>query len=524
VKTGNGFVIHASRVFDSGELWARVGPGCFSTCASLQNLTLQYFVVLRERGAIYYASGLAGAHGVGSYPNMRPIAIDSFNEDREVHAGVHQAVLGEIGFTMDTRVHGVRVAELGADFGTAHAADSLRGVGPLDASTAEEGGLWRAVGLERTGEGARGRGVEARATLETGRASGLIHALIEPTEDSRPTGLTFRVQDTRNLWAVVAGPGGCSVRLCEDGKWMTVAEDPTSLQPGREASLQVVDHGSEFTVGINGAMAFGRRFVDGRLREATGVGLWSSGAGESALIRDFEAHPREVSIPQALDQGPPWSAEGSRILVRDCFAGAQGELAGRVTTAGNKTWRHDLGEGRFEVTGDGAARVHASIGVPSPGRTIYTIDWDDPELADIDVEMTPPGTRRGENHRGRGGMVFWQDRLNYFMINLWLHDNLDTASISTFFCINGFDDLYDAIWTCTGPNRTKWGVPFRFRSVFDGDHFLVRIDGEPVLQRRLTDVYPRQRPMKITRIGLFTNWEWGTDTGTIFRDLVARGR
>jgi hypothetical protein len=60
--------------------------------------------------------------------------------------------------------------------------------------------------------------------------------------------------------------------------------------------------------------------------------------------------------------------------------------------------------------------------------------------------------------------------------------------------------------------------------VFDGDHFLVRIDGEPVLQRRLTDVYPRQRAMKITRIGLFTNWEWGTDTGTIFRDLVARGR
>lgn len=517
VKQGSGIVVHANRAFDNGELWARVGSGCASTCTSLQNLSICYFVVLRERGAVYYAASLPGAHGVGAYPTMRPVAVDPYNDETELHAGVHQAVLGEIGFTMDTRVRGVNVAELGLAFETAHVVDSLVGLGEL--SRADVGGAWNGSGWLRSEHGARAAGA-AFLIAHPGVVSSLVHAIVEPGTGA--AGLVFRGRDAANRWDILIDQRGCRLRICEDGVWTTVAEGEPGAAGGRPVSMQIVDHGTEFTVSIDGAMAFGKRFVDSRLNDATGVGLVATGGG--AIVRDFEAHPRDVTIPPALDIGSPWNGEGRTIRIRDDFSGPRAELSQHTTTMGDKRWRRDVGKGTFEVVGDGSARVVADIGVPSPERTIYTIDWDEPDFADIDIEMTPPGTQRGETHRGRGGVVFWQDRLNYFMINLWLHDNLETASISTFFSIRGFDDLYDAIWTCTGPNRTTWGVPFRLRSVFDGNHFLIRINGEPVLQRMLTDVYPKQAPLKINRVGLLANWEWGTDTGTVFRDLIVRGK
>lgn len=514
VSTGSGVVIHASKVFDNGELWARVGGGCASTCTSLQNLTSYFVVVLRERGAVYYAASLPHAHAMGAYPSMRPIALDTVNADAEVFAGIHQAVLGEIGFTMDSRVHGVSVAELGPGFDTTHAADVLVGEGELGA--ARRGGRWRGSGFRRTSAGAEAAG-ESRASLQPGTCSSLIHAMVEPGQGF--AGLAFRSRDESNGWEVRVGAKGCTLLICEGGVWAEVASAPAaSTGP---VSIQVVDHGSEFTVSLNGAHVFNRRFVDGRFAEATGVGIVADRGGR---IRDFEAHPREVRIPAALDLGAPWNAEGTKVLVQDDFTGPQRELAGHTTTIGGCEWRKDIGKGNFEIAGNGSARVNATVGIPSPGRTVYTIPWSEPGFADVDFEMTPPGTARGQNQRGRGGVVFWQDRLNYFFINLWLHDNLETASISTFFCLDGFDDLYDAIWTCIGPTRVTWGVPFRLRSIFDGNRFLIRVNEEPVLYRRLTDVYPRRSPLKINRVGLFANWEWGTDTGTVFKNFIVRGR
>ncbi len=522
VSSGNGIVIHASRVFNNGELWARVGPKCASTCTSLQNLTIYYIVVLRERGAIYYAAALPGSHAVGGYPHLRPIAIDPVNADPEVFASVSQAVLGEIGFTMDTVVHGVKIAQLGKGFGSAHVFDRLRGSGDLHATS-----RWEGCGIERTSTGARAASAKAVALQFPPQPTGLVHAVLHTAPNSSAAGLVFRARDAAHFWAVLANDKGCRVCLVENGVWTTVAEGIPALNTSTPNSIQVVDHGPEFTVSINGEMATGRRFIDSRLSDGLGVGVCGSpepGSSSDIVLSDFEAHPREIPIPPLLDMGPPAMIEATTITVRDDFSGPQGDLEGHTTTLGNKVWRHDFGAGRFEITGESAARVVASRGVPSPGRTFYTIPWESPDLADIDLEMTPPGTKRGEGQRGRGGMIFMQDARNYFMVNLWLHDNLETASISTFFRINGFDDLYDAIWTCTGPDRTVWGVPFRFRSAFDGNRFLVRINGEPVLQRSLTDVYPRQSPLMVNRIGLFTNWEWGTDTGTVFKDFIARGR
>ena len=42
-------------------------------------------VVLRERGAAYYASSLPNAFGLTTHPNLRPLAIDPWHSDAEVY-------------------------------------------------------------------------------------------------------------------------------------------------------------------------------------------------------------------------------------------------------------------------------------------------------------------------------------------------------------------------------------------------------------------------------------------------------
>jgi hypothetical protein len=102
-----------------------------------------------------------------------------------------------------------------------------------------------------------------------------------------------------------------------------------------------------------------------------------------------------------------------------------------------------------------------------------------------------------------------------------LSDAYEGASIALFSHLNGYEELYDAIWTMVW-TKIDWGTPLRLRIAFDGMRFTVWIDGEPVLQRALTDLYPRQSRLRITRVGLAVNWEWGDDTGSLFKDFVAR--
>jgi hypothetical protein len=50
------------------------------------------------------------------------------------------------------------------------------------------------------------------------------------------------------------------------------------------------------------------------------------------------------------------------------------------------------------------------------------------------------------------------------------------------------------------------------------------LDDEPLLYRRVRDIYPTAPPIRINRVGVVANWEWGDDTGTVFRNFTARGR
>lgn len=524
---GNAFIMHATGP-ENGELWTRVGANTLPAVRSVQNLQIYYVVVLRERGAAYYAASVPGANGLGTYPNLRPIAIDPFNEDATVYAALCQAALGQIGFRLDTRVYAARIAllsELATWYGTAHAADRLSGDGILDQTESETGGCWRQVcgAFARTEDGARPVGTDNLALLDLRAPSGLIHVVFDSGTSAAPTaGLVWRARDEQNYWRLLITASDCDLSVKENGAWTSIARgDKWCLRPGRTQSVQVLDDGHLFSLHLDGQLLFDTRFLDHRLNDAVGVGIVAPHPDDRLGISRFEAHPRSCPLPRALDLGEPWWRLGERLVVAEAFEGAARDLYGKTTTVGEKVWRKSIGTGHIDITGNHSAKIRATADSPIPGRLAYMIDWDHPEFTDLEVSITPPGTAQGQSEHGLCGFILWQDPRNYVTINIWRYDSYGGASISTFFQLDGFEDLYDAIWSNVG-NRVYWGKPHRFRVVFDGMRYMALVDDEPVLYRALTDVYADCTRLSIKRVGLLANWEWGTDTGSMFRDFRAK--
>ena len=524
-REGSAFVMHAAGP-ENGELWARVGtPDPLPTIRGVQNLPLYYVAVLRERGCAYYAASLPGAHGTSAYPQMRPLAIDAFTGDRKVYAAIYQSILGEVGFQVDSRVYGVqieRIEALSAWYGTAHAADRLTGSGPFSETKADVGGAWRVhqgrVLLSKQGATPGSDG--GLATLDPGVPSGLIHAVVAASAGASPAGLVWRFQDDANFWCFQASPQRCGLYAVEKGQWEPVAESEAwHLEPGMEHSLQVLDDGITVAVFLDGRLVFDERFTDVRGEAATGVGLCAGRGAKRPLFGAFESHPRAVDVPPALQLGAPWQPGATRAVVEDDFQGPAGTLEGRPLPSG-AAWKKTLGQGTFDLTGEGAVKVRASVEEPNPGRTAYTFAWETPDFAELEVEIVPPGTGRGQGEKGRAGLIFMQDEDHYILINNWFRDTFAGSSISCFFYLGGTENLHQAVWSNVG-KRVYWGVPHTLRVAFDGSRFLVRLDGEPVLFRALTDVYPEARPLAIRRVGLAANWEWGDDTGSLFRRFSA---
>ena len=524
---GNGLVMHATGA-ENGELWARVGKSMLPTVRSVQNLQIHYVVVLRERGAAYYASSVAGANGLGCYPNMRLLAIDAFSDEPSVHAGVFQATLGQIGFRLDTRIYGARVVDVpewGTWYGTAHAADRLSGTGSLAGSDADVGGAWQQISgrFERTAAGAEAGEDASLALLRATEPSGLIHIVIDAgSQDDRAAGLVWRHADPDNYWQVTVSATGCELTLREGGNVSMIARsDTVRLEANRLQSLQVVDEGRRFSLFLDGTLLFDTRFADDRLWSATGIGVAVHARESGVRLACFEAHPLECLLPAALDQGVPWCRLGQQDVVTEGFEGPARDLDGKLSTTGGLTWQRTIGCGHIDITGHGTARIRARAEHPSSGRMAYTVDWSRSTFADLAVEITPPGTQRGQGEGGRAGLIFWQDDSNFILLNNWLSDAYAGASVSCFSCLNGFEDLYDAVWSNVG-DRVQWGATHRFRVAFDGARFLAMVDDEPVLYRALSDIYPDAKPLQIRRVGLLSNWEWGTDTGSVLQRFHGR--
>jgi hypothetical protein len=488
---------------------------------------VHYVVVLRADGAAYYAASLAGVPGLTTHPHLTPIAIDIGSGPDDMYAGIHQSVLGEINFRCDTRVYDCRVAlvpQWSAWYGTAHAADALVGVGPLAKTPAETGQPWRVArgGFERSTEGSTTNALDAVAWLDPNANTGLLHLRFELRGEGASLGPVFRAASDDSFWAVQIDAGSARLLRIESGHTEELAWAPATLLVG-ENTLQLSDDGERIEVHLNGQRLLGGAFEEDPEPRATGVGLWLAGQTGRSRVRRFEAHPRSIAVPAELNPGPFWLPPQAADAVVDDFEGPPGDLEGRDTSLGRRSWRRIVGQGVIEMTEGPGARVRATRETPNPGRTAYAIDWDDADYAEVQVDITPPGDRKGDGELGRGGLIFYQDPANYVILNNWNDDRFDGSSISSFFVLGGEEDIYDAIWTNVG-QRIRRGEKHRLRAAFDGVHYMVFLNDEPVLYRALTDVYPERDALQIRAVGIVANWEFGDDTGSHFHHFVARGR
>ncbi|MCB0209168.1 MAG: nucleotide-binding protein [Anaerolineae bacterium] len=527
LNNGNNFVMHALGA-ENGELWVRAAGKHLPAIRGVQNIPIYFITVLREQGAAYYAASLPQAYGMATYPQMRPIGIDIMGEEPTVYAGIHQSVLGQIGFRVDSRVYSAQVAPVAAFsnwYGSAHTADGLTGKGTLHQSPTETGRAWtvQTGTFIRTATGLRSESDDSLAVLNASEDTGLLHVLIETGQSiETEVDLIWRFQDIDNYWCFRLGNDQCHLLLKQDGQWTTLASKmKPCLVPNQLFACQILDDGSEFNLSINGRPLLSNQTADGRLNTATGFGLRTSGSDFDIRFRDLEAHARTITIPVELElEQPPFMA-AKTVVVADQFQGTPGELTGSTTSTGQHVWRKELGQGIIDIQNDASLKVRASVAQPNPGRTIYTIPWKNPGFAELQARFLPPGNQRGQGEGGRGGFVFWQDPDNYIIVSTWLDDNYGGASIASFFHLHGFEEIYDAVWTNVG-KRVYWGNPYRLRVAFDGLVYLAFVDDEPVLYRALTDIYPKTQPLTINRVGLVANWEWGNDTGTIITDFVAK--
>ncbi|MPY94892.1 MAG: hypothetical protein GEV08_18075 [Acidimicrobiia bacterium] len=558
--TGNAFVVHAAGAVN-GELRAGVAGGHAPLVSGLAELAVTYVVVLRERGATYYVSGPEGAAGLGPWPSMRPVAVDVRDDAPVLFAGVHQAVHAESHYELASAVEEVRVAEVqigGAGslrrWGAgALAADTFVGFGALAASAAEVGGTWtsRATGFVRTSRGispegygaAAGGAPEGRGAAEGGPAegeraegegaaadvhlpepAGLVHVLVRTSATPAETawaGLHWRGDGTGgNGWRARVWRDRAELAVATDGRWQVVAEGPAHLPAAHESSLQVTDDGRTMGVLLDGRLLFDGWVADERHASGRVVGVLCRGA--DTVLGGFEAHGRQVPLPPGLGVTAPWDQRGERVVLGDDFEGSVGDLA-VVERPGAPSWACSLGPGAIDLTGEGTARARADRHQPNPGRTLYTLAWDAPGFADLEVDMLPPGTARSQGHGSRGGLVFWQDADNYLVLNVWLDDSPthDGSAVSLFLRSAGQEREANALWVNVG-RAVTWGRRCRLGAASDGEHVMVRLDGEPVLYRRVSDVYDGADRLRIERVGLALNREWGDDTGTTFLAFLAR--
>lgn len=525
---GNPFVMHAG-LGNNGELWVRTAGQMLPVASLVQNVPMCYVAILRERGAAYYLGSVPRANAAGELPRVRPLGVDPFADEPSVYAGLQQSALGQIGFRTDTRVYGVQVAhvgELANWFGTAHVADSLLGDGVLAGAAAEAGGHWSVVSGEfkRTSDGAVALEASSTAVVHHARRLGVVHCIVElPDTGGGAAGLVWRADGEGSCLRFLIDRTGCRAELDRDGVTSVLAESRgTVIRPGSPNSVQVIDHGGSATFAVNGRDALGAA-VEVTALEGAGVGICTTGAS-GARFRHFEAHPVDVDLGTILDLPQPWYEVGDTDVVRDDFAGPAGlDLDGQVTSDGSSVWRQLYGRGRIVTTGGRGAIVDASVHRRNPGSMAYTIDWDAPDFADVAVDVTPPGRAPGEGESGRGGIILWQDKRNFLTISMYVDDNYDGASIAIFSHLDGFEDIYDAVWSMVG-KKLYYGQTDRLRVVCDGMRVMIFINDEPVLYRALTDLYPDRNPLSIREVGLVVNWEWGDDTGSRLANFVAKTR
>ena len=524
---GHGFTVVAREAVNA-DLCVDVCGTAIPIVPGLQNIGMSLAVVLRERGALLCVDeGLLG----GTPGRLRPVAIDPASTPPSVWAAAHQSLSGQFAWTVDSRVRSAAVhdeAALTNWYTTAVFADQLIGNEELSARRPDRGPDWRSVGtaFERTDAGVRaGRG-EGVALADPSSRTSMIHVELAAGASG---GLVVRASDATTGWFLWLDKSG-SVRM--ECRRNGVCTEEHSAPPARvshfPSSLQILDDGRRLSVVADGVEMLTV------LSEATGdgkqVGLASSHTVPLWGMRRFEAHPMSIDLELGHPPGRPLRRRGDQVL-RDDFVGT-GPLAGRAI--GAHVWKQALctRPGEF-VLDEGTALVRVSpessskvvrnliaLVRPVAGRIAYTVPWKDPAAVSLSAEIVPPGTGRGAGDRGRAGLILWQDADNFVVVSTWLDDSYAGVSLSSFYRLDGFEELFDAVWTNVG-TRIEWGQPYRLDLDCVEGWFELRLNDIPVLERSITDVSPAAGQFRITEVGLVSNWEFGNDTGSRFCSFSA---
>jgi len=516
--------VNRANELDRGELVGATDHDRLCLLPVLANVQYVYVAVVRDDAVVLYAGGAPGTRGVAVHPEVRPLGVMRAKglPTGERYVGIHQAVLGEAGYPLDTRVSEVRAAAdpaLSNWWTTAHAADSLEGSGEVGGSEPDVGPVWTADGLVRNPGGAAGDG---RTLAVPSEPSGLVRVTLTIALVDARVALVFRGATDGTSWRFEVGPNGAT--LTEPSGRTLRSDARVRLSIGERHSLQVVDGGDSLGLSVDESLLFdGFVAASDDAHEGCGVGFELSG-DPGARVSRFEAHPRAVRIDAVVEARAPWSARGTTLVDVGDFGGPAGELDTPVP--GRPAWERLEGVGVVERTGDGRARVRASRQDPNPGRTLYGVRWPHPEFADVSVTLTPPGRRRGEGHWGLSGIAVWQDRDNYLLVHECLGDTNVGISINAFLHMEGAvsghpNDDDPAVWNNVA-GHVMHGEPMLLRVACDGVRFDVWADDELVLARALADIHPGAAKLTINRVGLAANWDWGDDTGSEFCDFSAR--
>ncbi len=478
LDSGQALVVQGHSYYN-GRLCVAKQRGLHHLLLGIQNNPLYLVSLLRERGVVYYGASLEGSRHLPALPKLRPLAIDPYNQPGpNLYAGIYQSILGEQGYRADTRVYGVRVADVPEwqGYGTALLFDPQPQLG----RKAPLGGVWRLQG--------------PGMLFHLPEPGGLFHVCL-----SAPASLIWRYHDPQHYLVLELNTYEVRLKLQYGLRQAVLASEPYGAPPGQPHWLQVLDDGLALTLTLDGRPLFSESpLLEPRLAQATGVGL----AGQAT---DLEVHPRQVSLPPALELGLPWQAWGHQTVFVPHLNQPSEDLL--------VFWEPTLGQGVLSPA-EGGVRIEAAGGE----RTFYTVPWAEGGLVDLEAEILPPGTHPKERHQSRAGLCLWQDAQHYLVVALHLDDQVSLVAAALRFA--GYEDPYDTVFSRV-PDLLYHGVPVRLRVVCDGEQFQVYLEGEPVLYRALRDIYPGAGRLWIRRVGLALSG-FGRDTGSIFRSWLAR--
>ncbi len=514
------FVMHATGP-NNGELWVQSAGVSQTVATGVRNVPLYLLVVLRPQGAVYYAASSPGTRQFPGFGTVRPLLIDTQGSVGTASASpaVNQSTLGQIGFRTDSRIYGcnARQVDSWSDWYTsAQAAAAFVGTGTLPGQDLL-GNRWQVEsgGFRLSEDGLEASAAPARLRVPLAQPNAIVSCRVDARDCAGLAILElWQGDDGHTLYLQCSGQGRLSLVAVSAETTDTLGEAHVGVEP---FDLQIVDRDDVLEI-----YAAGRKLLTTDLRTlGPARPVFSLELEEAApRISWLEMHPLALVLPPELSPVDPVLVRppGPRTLHED-FAGS-GELKGKTITTGGDVWERIIGTGHIDLEKGG--RVRGTVDQPNPGRTAHAVNWTDPAYASLRMQIAIPGTQIGDKHRCRCGFVFWQDDDNYITTSIWNSPVYEGSSVSSFYTIAGFENLYDAIWTNVGTNAA-YGSTVALTATYDNGQLLMTLNDEPVLYRRVSDVYADVQGITLRKVGIVVNWEWGDDTGSGLADFEAFG-